>query len=363
MSLTMAVGYGTKAEWANPPVAVSPGARAGPRAQYAWGVSTPLRPGLMIAWMPVSRRSTTIASRAGFELMLLGRSGFRRPWSAPFAYPALAWRTVRALATHRPDRIIVVAPPVVAPLVVLPIAWMLRARVAIDLHSGALLDRRWRWAVPILAWLARRSTAAVVTLPSLAAALEARGVQTIVLPDPLPELGFGNAAAHPGPAGPPEVVAICGWGDDEPLEALVDAAAGQPWTLALTGRPRRPLELPDGVRLTGFMDDAAYADTLARAAAIVVLTTRDETLLSGAWEAIAVGRPLVLSGTTALRSTFGDGPTYVGDDTPSIAAGIASAVQDPEAATRTRALRDRFGAANDAALARLTAALRGDANG
>jgi glycosyltransferase involved in cell wall biosynthesis len=241
---------------------------------------------------------------------------------------------------------------------------MLRARVAIDLHSGALLDRRWRWAVPILAWLARRSTAAIVTLPSLAAALEARGVQTIVLPDPLPEMApSAPATAHPGPAGPPEVVAICGWGDDEPLEALVAAAVGQPWTLALTGRPRRPLDLPDGVRLTGFMDDAAYADTLARAAAIVVLTTRDETLLSGAWEAIAVGRPLVLSGTTALRSTFDDGPTYVGDDARSIAAGIASAVQDPEAAARTRALRDRFGAANDAALARLMAALRGDANG
>lgn len=314
--------------------------------------------------MPVSQRSATIASRAGFELVLLGRSGFRRPWSAPFAYPALAWRTIRALMARRPDRIVVIAPPVFAPLVVLPIARILGARVAIDLHSGALLDRRWRWAVPLLTWLARRSTAAVVTLPSLAAALESRDVRTIVLPDPLPIMD----AAPPTPVGtndgdPPEVIAICGWGDDEPLEALVAAGVGQSWRLALTGRPRRPLDLPDGVRLTGFLDDAAYANVLTRASAIVVLTTRDETLLSGAWEAIAVGRPLVLSDTAALRSTFRDGPVYVGDDAASIAAGIGAAVQDPQAATRTLALRDRFRTENDAALERLTAALRGDGPG
>jgi hypothetical protein len=326
------------------------------------------RPGLVIAWMPVSQRSTTIASRAGFELVLLGRSGFRRPWSAPFAYPALTWRTIRALVSRRPDRIVVIAPPVFAPLVVLPIARVLGARVAIDLHSGALLDRRWRWAVPLLMWLARRSTAAVVTLPSLAADLEARGVRTIVLGDPLPDLGSAVAAAAAATANPvdgtrPEVIAICGWGDDEPLEALVAAAQGQPWKLALTGRPRRPLALPDGVRLTGFLDDAAYATALAGAAAIVVLTTRDETLLSGAWEAIAVGRPLVLSDTAALRSTFRDGPIYVGDDAASIAAGIGAAVRDPKAAGRTRDLRDRFGTENDAALGRLIAALGGDATG
>lgn len=308
--------------------------------------------------MPVSQRSTTIASRAGFELILLGRSGFRRPWSAPFAYPALAWRTIRALVSRRPDRIIVIAPPVFAPLVVLPLARILGARMAIDLHSGALLDRRWRWAVPLLAWLARHSTAAVVTLPSLAAGLEARGVRTIVLPDPLPDLEPApvlEAAAIE--TDPPEVIAICGWGDDEPLEALVAAAVGRPWRLALTGRQRRPLDLPAGVRLTGFLDDAAYAEALAGAAAIVVLTTRDETLLSGAWEAIAVGRPLVVSDTVALRSTFRDGPTYVGDDAPSIAAGIDAVIRDPEAAARTRALRDRFRAENDAALRSLTTAL------
>ncbi len=99
-------------------------------------------------------------------------------------------------------------------------------------------------------------------------------------------------------------------------------------------------------------------DLLAAADVVVVLTDRDDTLLSGAWEAIALARPLVVSGTRALRDTFGDAVTFVDSDGPSIAAGIDAVLADAAAApARSAALRDRFAAANDAALARLAARL------
>ena len=315
--------------------------------------------GLVVAWMPVSRRSDTIAARLGLERLVLGRRGFRRPWTAPLAYPLLAARTIGAIVARRPRAVVVVAPPFVAPLVVLPVARVVGARVAIDIHTGALLDRRWRWSAPILAWVCRRADAAIVTLPSLAARLAARGVDALVIPDPLPDLAGADAPqgglvapAAEGPGEEPgEVVAVCGWGDDEPIEALVAAASGRAWRLVLTGRPTRPVDLPPNVRLTGFLDDEGYVRRLASAAAVVVLTTRDDTLLSGAWEAIALGLPLVLSDTVALRSTFGDGPSYVRPEPAAIAAGIDSALADPDRArAATAALRERFAAANDAAL-------------
>jgi Glycosyl transferases group 1 len=303
--------------------------------------------GLVVAWMPVSRRSDTIAARLGLERLVLGRRGFRRPWTAPLAYPLLAARTIRAIVARRPRAIVVVAPPFVAPLVVLPVARLVGARVAIDVHTGALLDRRWRWSAGILAWACRRADAAIVTLPSLAARLGA-GVDALIIPDPLPDLRQGDAP--PGADGG-EVVAVCGWGDDEPIEALVAAARGRAWRLVLTGRPTRPVDLPPNVELTGFLDDDAYVRRLARAAAVVVLTTRDDTLLSGAWEGIALGRPLVLSDTLALRSTFGDGPSYVRPEAAAIAAGIEATLADPDRArAATVALRQRFATANDAAL-------------
>jgi glycosyltransferase involved in cell wall biosynthesis len=233
-----------------------------------------------------------------------------------------------------------------------PVARLLGARIAVDIHTGALVDRRWRWSVPLLAWACRRAGLAIVTLPSLAAGLEARGVRTAVLPDPLPDLVPGDAVRDTADGDrPSRVVAICSWAPDEPIEALIASAAGRPWQLSITGRPRGAVEAPANVRLTGFLDDREYVDLLAEADAVVALTTRGETLLSGAWEAIALGRPLVLSDTEALRSTFGAGPPYVRSDAASIAAGIASVLADPAGSAGVAArLRERFLHENDAAV-------------
>lgn len=302
--------------------------------------------------MPVSQRSTTIADRLGYDLVLIGRSGFRRAWTAPLLYPLSAARTLLVLLRRRPRAVIIAVPPFVAPLVALPLLAALGTPFAIDVHSGALLDRRWRWSVPILARLSRRAIASIVTLASLQPALESRGARTMVIPDPLPRIAAsGTPTADLD--GLPLVVAVCGWGLDEPIEALVEAARDRPWRLVVTGRPRRELRLPDNAELAGFLPDDAYVDLLARADTVVVLTDRDQTLLSGAWEAIALRRPLVLSGTPALRSTFGDDVTYVDDTPASIAAGIERVLGDPMAEARMTGLAEQFGRANDAALAEL----------
>lgn len=315
--------------------------------------------GLVIAWMPVSRRSATIAERLGFHLVLLGRRGFRRPWSAAFEYPVLAWKTITCILRRRPRAILVVTPPFLVALIVLPLARVLGSIVAMDVHSGALLDRRWRWSVPILLWISRHVRATVVTLPILRERFRAAGSRTIVLPDPLPRLRVPSTASHAGGVGDRErrVVALCGWGDDEPLDELAASAEGRPWRLFITGRPRRALRTPPNVELTGFLSDEAYLELIASADAVVVLTTRENTLLSGAWEAIALDRPLVLSDTEALRKTFGEGPYYVLPTRESIAAGVAASLSHPDASAASRELHARFARENDRALIELAGAL------
>ena len=307
--------------------------------------------------MPVSQRSATIATRLGFDLLLIGRRGFRSPWTAPIEYPISAIRTAAFLIRRRPGAIIVVAPPFVAPLVVAPLAAMLRAPFAIDIHTGALRDRRWRWSIGLLRRLGRLAAASVVTLPSLEYDLETPGLRIIVAPDPLPDLRLGNEPEPRLRVDAPVVVGICGWGDDEPIDALVASAEGQPWTMVLTGKPRRPIRLPSNVLLSGFLATQEYVQLLARADVVVVLTTRDDTLLSGGWEALALGRPLVVSGTRALREAFGDSLLYAGDDAPSIAGAVKRTLEDPDAAARSRTLADAFRSANDTALGLLAASL------
>ncbi len=313
--------------------------------------------GLVIGWMPHSQRCSTLAGRLGYEVSLLGRIGFRRWWTAAIVYPFLALRSVWLILRLRPRAVVVVAPPFVAPLALAPVARLVGARFAVDIHTGALLDRRWRWSVGMLAFVCRHSAAAVVTLPSLARRLHRLGVDAVVIPDPLPI--FPDHVAPPPARSRPLVVSICGWGSDEPIMELLEAARNQAWDLAITGRPRTTPGLPPNVRLTGFLDDSTYGQLLASANLIVVLTRRDETLLSGAWEALALRRPVIVSATPALVETFGPRVAAAGPDARSIAAAIARVLADPDASQRSQALALRFMADNDKALVRLSGALQG----
>jgi hypothetical protein len=322
--------------------------------------------GMVIGWMPVSQRSTTLADRLGYRLQLVARVGFRQPWSAPLTYPLSALRSAFAVLRHRPRSVVVVAPPVFAPLCVVPLARMIGATVVVDVHSGAMLDRRWKWSIPLLAWAARRGIA-TVTLPSLARRLARHHVRSLVLPDPLPTLAAGPAG---GPAPRPEgeaetaprqhVVAICGWGSDEPIEMLIDAARGAAWDLAITGRPRQAVDLPSNVTLTGFVDNEAYGSLLRSADLVVALTRRDETLLSGAWEALAIRRPLAVSATSTLRETFGPDVASLGPGADEIRAGIDHALTRlPDQARLVEQLAEQYTRANDSALQSLREALAG----
>lgn len=303
-------------------------------------------------------RCQTLADRLGLDVVLMGSTGFRHHWTAPLRYPLLSIRSAWLLLRRRPRSLVVVSPPFVAGLVLVPLARLLGARVAVDLHSAALLDRTWHPFLPIQRWVCRAAGAAVVTLPSLAARLERHGVPAIVLPDPLPEMPVTEAPPPTTAGDGPLVVAVCGWGDDEPIEALVDAARGASWRLAVTGRPTRRLEVPPNVTLTGFLSPPEYPALLRAAEAVVVLTTRDDTLLAGAWEALVVERPLVLSGTAALRTTFGPDLAYVTPDADSIRSGIDEVLAKPERARQvTVQLRKRFATENERAIEALAAHL------
>jgi hypothetical protein len=292
--------------------------------------------------MPSSQRSSTLAGRLGYRLVLLDRPGRGRRWTAPFAYVWLALRTVALLVRTRPRALVVVAPPFVAPMVAVPVARLIGARVAVDVHSGALLDRRWLGSRPLLRITARLAHGAVVTLPTLVPRLRP---DTLVIPDPLPDIAAGSTAVEPD-----LVVAVCGWAPDEPIDSLIASAAGRPWRLVLTGRARRTPQLPSNVRLSGYLPDDGYRRLLESAACVVVLTEREDTLLSGLWEALALQRPIVTSDTAALRGTFGSAVRYARSDAPSIAAAVEATLADVHAQDVVRVAAARFRVANDTAL-------------
>ena len=81
--------------------------------------------------------------------------------------------------------------------------------------------------------------------------------------------------------------------------------------------------MPRNVRFTGFLAEQDYWDLLRGADGIIDLTLKPNCLVCGAYEALAVGRPMLLSDNAASMELFGDGATYT-DNTPQ---GIRSAVE------------------------------------
>jgi glycosyltransferase involved in cell wall biosynthesis len=106
--------------------------------------------------------------------------------------------------------------------------------------------------------------------------------------------------------------------------------------LQITGDYRRVKHLlpPSPAHLTGFLPEAEYVELLRTADVIVDLTCMEDCLVCGAYEAVALEKPLVTSDTAALRDYFRLGTVYTKHDCQSLAAAITYAL----------AHRDRLGA-------------------
>jgi glycosyltransferase involved in cell wall biosynthesis len=67
-----------------------------------------------------------------------------------------------------------------------------------------------------------------------------------------------------------------------------------------------PTDAPN-VTFTGFLADPDYVALLGRADVVIVLTSDDDLLNCGAYEALALDKPLILSDTKAIREYSGWG--------------------------------------------------------
>ena len=233
-------------------------------------------------------------------------------------YLGHAVRTWRLLAAERPGAVFVMTPPVFAPLV----AWVYCAthgcRLVLDAHTAAFLHPRWRWFQWLQFWLSRRAATTIVHGPHLKELIERNGGRAIIVED-IP-VHFPEGGAYPLPDGF-NIAVVCSFNPDEPVASVLEAASRRPdTTFHLTGDARAldadlRQNLPPNVQLTGFLSDAAYGFLIAHADAVMALTTRDHTMLRGAWEAVYQETPVIVSDWPVLRHAFDDGAIHV-DNTP-----------------------------------------------
>ncbi len=128
---------------------------------------------------------------------------------------------------------------------------------------------------------------------------------------------------------------------------------------AVTASPRGDLRAwPANLRADRLPRRRDYWRQLQGSSAVVVLTTRPATLLSGGYEAMVLGRPLVTSDHAALREYFGDAAVYANADADSLATALSDALdRGEELAARLRELAAIRAAEWERDAARLRAAI------
>jgi glycosyltransferase involved in cell wall biosynthesis len=290
-----------------------------------------------ITWYPYCRRSDAIAEALGGSSHLVHYLSFKRPLHAPAKYVLQAVATLRILWREQPDLVLVAVPPIFAVLPALLFARIRRARLVIDAHTGIFAHARWRWLIPLTRMLCTRTDAVIVTGEHLRKRVAEWGATAVVIGD----VPVHFVAGYPPPPCTGYRVAIVNtFSVDEPVDAVLAAARAVPEaSFFVTGDTRQArrawlAERPANLTFTGFVSEEEYAGLLRAADVIVVLTTHDYTMQRGAYEAVALGKPLVTSDWQLLRETFSRGAIHVRNDAAAIAAGIRHALANRESLSR-----------------------------
>jgi glycosyltransferase involved in cell wall biosynthesis len=213
-------------------------------------------------------------------------------------------------------------------------------------------------------WIHRRADLVIVTNETLGHVVRAQGADAAVLPDGLPNI---TQAPREAVAEEQSVLLICSYAEDEPYGEVFSAAEelGGEAKVYVTGKYKKvgltPEDVPKNVVLLGYVSDAEFLEFVKSVKVAVDLTTRDDCLVRGAYEALAAGTPFVVSDTPVLRELFEGAAIFCRNDRRSIAEAIHTALaenreyRDRVLQTRedyrerwseqAKALRDRLGSA------------------
>ena len=283
-----------------------------------------------ITW-EIQRRNRTLSNKVGAQLYELVFPGGRLK-----RYPQQLAATLRVLQARRPDVLFVQNPSIVLAFFAVNLKRFFGIRqLVVDAHNAGIfpMEGRSRILNVFARYIIKHADVVIVTNEHLAGYVEDCSGRAVVIPDPLPEFADDTIEPLNATKMPRRATLICTWSEDEPYMEFIVAAGDLEGEVEfyITGNHRNRVakeSLPANVCLTGFLDEAAYVKQLQNSDFIVVLTTREHCLNCGAYEAVALEKPLLLSDTHALRAYFSIGTVFSGNDTDSLRQALRKILQE-----------------------------------
>lgn len=299
-----------------------------------------------VAWQRYHRRSDLLAQRLGSAMHFISYGQQGKPLQTPVRYVVQAWRTWRVLRRERPQVVFVQNPPIFCVLVASLYARLYGAEYVIDSHTGAFLSPAWRWSIGLHRMLSRRALTTIVHNTDQEEVVKRWGCDCLLLADPLGDYPSGEPFRFRADF---NVAVVGSFGSDEPVGAVFEAARQLTdvcfYFTGNAGRldSRLLAKKAENCILTGYLPDERYVALLRGADCVMVLTTRDHTLLCGAFEAVSLGTPLITSAWPVLRKRFALGTVHVSNTMESICEGVRLAQQEKESLRReVLLLRDQL---------------------
>jgi len=209
-------------------------------------------------------------------------------------------------------------------------------KLVIDAHNAglALDSERFRCFNFIFPFMQKSANLTIVTNDNLARAVASNGGGVFVLPDKIPRvrncLSKKNLTKNVF-----VIVYICTFSVDEPYVEFLKAVEGlgELVDVYVTGNVRKISNDYASIKnltFTGFLSEKDYWNLLAQADLVIDLTYREDCLLCGAYEAVSLGKPLLLSGTNALKGYFARGAVFAENNSVDIEEKIRYSIENIE---------------------------------
>ena len=293
---------------------------------------TPIDGWIWISW-EAHRRTESVCHELGIPLFVntVSLPGLLR-------YMKLSLWTVSVVARIRPRGVVTQNPSIVLTLLAALLRPIFRFYLVVDAHNEAVTPFIWAsgWMKALCRFLHRVADMTIVTNASLAEIIQENGGRPFILEDKIPNLSPRHRVQLAGRA---NVVCISTFAKDEPIQEIISAVAGlgPDCAVYMTGNHKRwlsqcisRLSLPANLKLTGFLSDDDYQGLLQSADVVLDLTLMDNCLVCGAYEGVALGKPLVLSASVASKMYFSKGAIHTSNHAGAIRLAIEKAIEEKE---------------------------------
>jgi glycosyltransferase involved in cell wall biosynthesis len=285
------------------------------------GKKDPLKT-VFLVWAPHSIRAKNLTEHLDAKLYLISYK-FKKKIYSPIKYIKLFINTLLILKKEKPQIIICQSPPIFCALATIIYQYLTstKCNIAIDMHTGAF-DKPWSYLQPLNRWIMKKVYMIIVTNSELKDSVCSDiKRKIIVLEDPLSSFEIERKITHDERLEKNDkffkIAVISSFAPDEPLEEILDAAATMSEVLFyITGDMSKAAKhllekKANNVIFTGFLDYNDYVSLLQSINVIMVLTKRNKTMLAGAYEALALQKPLITSDWPPLRRYFYKGTVHV----------------------------------------------------